>query len=299
MRRITFVSALIVALQVNIAALAQNDEVTLRVPNFIRPLAEKWVAEYQKEGGAADFQFATGQSQAEGSIIVFTNAEGAIPFARYAVLPVTASGSEASRLIGKHRLNARKLKNLFFVKDEFEEEDDEPEEDKSPLHIYAGGSATSASNTYAAHFKQEESSYKGKKIVGDDSFLLTAIGRDPLGVTVNSLPNIFDLGSRQVRQELALLPLDVDRRGRQTLDEGNLDNIIALLEGQQFAEIPVGNIGVTYDRNNESQCRFVRWIMEKGVGYVHEFGLLQLPQKELATSLRLTSNHHLAQRSEE
>ena len=295
MRKIVFISALIIGLQVNIAALAQNNKVTLRVPNFVRPLVEKWVAEYQKTNGQADFQFVSGRSQDNNSII-FTNTEDAIPFARYAVLPVTTSESEALQLIGQHRLNAKKLKSIFFVKDEFDEEDEGSKKKELPLHVYTGNTIQSASNTYAAYFKQEKANYKGKKIVGDDSFLTTAIGRDPLGVTVNSLPNIFDLNSRHVRQGLALLPLEVDKHGRQTLDEGNLDNIIALLEQQQFAEIPVGNIGVSYDKNNESQRRFVRWILENGVNYVHEFGLLQLSQKELAISLRLTDNNQLAQK---
>ncbi len=39
-----------------------------------------------------------------------------------AVLPITARSSEAAKLLeGKH-LNAKKLKQLFFLNDEFEEE---------------------------------------------------------------------------------------------------------------------------------------------------------------------------------
>ena len=114
MRKIVFISALIIGLQVNIAALAQNNKVTLRVPNFVRPLVEKWVAEYQKTNGHTDFQFVSGKSQDNNSIS-FTNTEDAIPFARYAVLPVTTSESEALQLIGQHRLNAKKLKSIFFI----------------------------------------------------------------------------------------------------------------------------------------------------------------------------------------
>ena len=295
MRRLVFISALIIGLQASITTFAQNNTVTLKVPNFVRPLVEKCITEYKKTDGTTDFQFVSGKSKDNNSIL-FTTTDDAIPFARYAVLPVTTADSEALHLIGQHRLNAKKLKSLFFVKDEFDEEDEGSKKKELPVHVYTGNNTQSASHTYASYFKQDDASYKGKKIVGDDSFLTIAIGRDPLGVTVNSLPNIFDLSSRHVRNGLALLPLEVDRQGRQTLDEGDLDKIIALLEGQEFSEIPVGNVGVEYDRNNDSQRRFVRWILENGVGYVHEFGLLQLSQKELAVSLRLTDNNSLAQK---
>lgn len=295
MRKLVFISALIIGLQVSVTAQTQDNTITLKAPNFVRPLVEKWVAEYQKTNGTVDFHFASGKSQ-NNNRIVFTTADDAVPFARYAVLPVTTAQSEALQLIGQHRLNAKKLKSLFFVKDEFDEDVESSKKKELPVHVYTGNTIQSVSRTYAAHFNQEDADYRGKRIVGDDSFLTTAIGRDPLGVTINSLPNIFDINSRSVRQGLALLPLEVDRHGRQTLDEGNLDNIIALLEQQQFAEIPVGNIGVSYDRNNESQRRFVRWILEKGISYVHEFGLLQLSQKELAVSLRLTDDNSLAQK---
>ena len=296
MKKIIFTIALISGLQLSLTASAQQTEkVTLRVPNFARPLVEKWVAEYQKTNSGVDFQFVSGKSQTSDNTISLTTQSDAVLFARYAVLPVTTRQSEAQELIGSHRLNAKKLKQLFFVKDEL---DDEQKESKAEqrLHIITGNSQLSASRLLAAHFKQETANYKGKKIQGDDSFLTTAISRDPLSITVNSLSNVFDLESRHLRQGLSLLPLELDKQGRQVLSEGSLDDIIALLEQEQYTEIPVGKIGLEYNHANPILTSFAHWVLQNGTQYVHQYGLLSLPQKELTTQQHRLEQKNLAKR---
>ncbi|MBQ9229754.1 MAG: hypothetical protein IJ190_01090 [Prevotella sp.] len=297
MKRSVFTIALLIALQVSQIAVAQNEKVTLHVQNSVRPLVEKWVAEYSKTNDNVTFQIVAGKAQDNQNSISFVTeqANDAVFFARYAVLPVVNKSSEAEQLLGSKRLNAKKLKSLFFVKDEFEDDTKESKAEKS-LHIYTGNSQQSASRAYAASFKQETSNYKGKKISGDDSFLNVALSRDPLGVAINSLSNIFDLQSRQLRNNLALVPLDIDKHGEQVLDEARLDDIILLLEQQQFAEIPVGKLGLQYNCQNSQLNAFVRWILTDGNKYIHEYGLLQLPQKELASQLHRTEQKELAQK---
>lgn len=297
MKKSVFTIALLLGLQVSLTAEAQNAKITLRVQNSVRPLVEKWTTEYSKTNSDIAFQIVTGKVQdTENSISFVTEqADDAVFVARYAVLPVVNKDSEADHLLNGKRLNAKKLKSLFFVKDEFDEDTKESKAEKS-LHVYTGNSQQSASRTYASSFKQETSNYKGKKISGDDSFLNVALSRDPLGVALNSLSNIFDLQSRHLRQELTLVPLDIDKHGEQVLDEARLDDIILLLEQQQFAEIPTGKIGISYDHHNSQLNAFARWILTDGNKYVHEYGLLQLPQKELTAQLHRTEQKDLAQK---
>ncbi len=297
MKRSVFTIALLLGLQVSLTATAQNEKVILRVQNSVRPLVEKWIAEYSKTNNNIAFQIVTGKTQDNENSISFVTeqADDAVFIARYAILPVVNKSSEAEQVLGSKRLNAKKLKSLFFVKDEFEDDTKETKAEKA-LHIYTGNSQQSASRTYAASFKEEISNYKGKKISGDDSFLNVALSRDPLGIAINSLSNIFDLQSRHLRDDLALVPLDIDKHGEQVLDEARLDDIILLLEQQQFAEIPVGKLGLQYDHHNSSQNAFVRWILTDGNKYIHEYGLLQLPQKELTAQLHRTEQKELAQK---
>ena len=163
MKKQVFQIGLFLGLQLSLTASAQGaaasqqpqrEKVSLHVPNFARGLVEKWVEDYQKTNPDVDFQFVTGKSQTtEGSISLTTDAD-AVLVARYAVLPVTAKGSEAEQLVGSHSLNGKKLKQLFFAGDEL---DDDRKESKleQQLHIITGNSQLSASRLYAAHFHQE------------------------------------------------------------------------------------------------------------------------------------------------
>ena len=283
MKKSVFTIALLLGLQFSLSAVAEDKtKVGLRVPNFARPLVEKWVAEYRKTNTDVDFLFVSGKSQDNNNIISLTTDNDAVAFARFAVLPVTARASKVQELIGSHRFNAKRLKNLFFVKDEFDDEAESDRKEEEELHVYTGSSQQSVSHFFASYFNQETANYKGKKIAGDDSFLNVAISRDSLGVTLNPLSNIFDLKSRQVRSDLALLPLDINKQGKQILSDGHLDDIIMLLENQNYREIPVGNIGLAYNHSNPVLDSFVQWILLYGTQYVHEYGLLQLPKKHLA-----------------
>ena len=297
MRKSVFTIALLLGLQVSQSAGAQNEQVTLRVQHSVRPLVEKWVAEYTKINHDAAFLIVTGKATNTEHQISFVTeqADDAVFVARYAVLPVVTKSSEAAQLLGSKRLNAKKLKSLFFVKDEFDDDTKESKAEQA-LHIYTGNSQQSASRAYAQSFKQETSSFKGKKISGDDHFLNTALSRDPLGIAINSLSNIFDLQSRQLRQNLAIIPLDIDKHGKQILEEGRLDDVIQLLEQEHFAEIPTGKIGVEYDHHDSQLNAFVRWILTDGNKYIHEYGLLQLTPKELTAQLHRAEQQDLAQK---
>ena len=154
MKKLVYTIALLWGLQVSQTVQAQNEQVTLHVPNFVRPLVEKWVAEYQKTNTQVDFQFKSGKSQDNepNSISFVSDGNDGVFFARYAVLPVTTKQSEVAERIGSHRLNAKKLKALFFLKDQEQETSNAQQ-----FHIYTGNSLTSASRflrlTLAKHMQ--------------------------------------------------------------------------------------------------------------------------------------------------
>ena len=277
MKKLVFTTVLLFSLLISLTSKAQNQTVTLRVPNFVRPLVEKWVAEYHKTNAEIDFQFVSGKSQDNKNTIQFTsNPDEGISFARFAILPVTTKRSEAEKIISGHKLNTRRLKSLFFVDDELDDEEEELSKSEQKIHIYIANGQQSVSKSFASYLGQPAAAYKGKKIFGDDSFLNDAI-------TVNSLSNIFNLESRTLRDELALLPLDLDKQGKQILHQGDLDDIISLLEQHRYSEIPVANAGLDFDRTNPVLADFVNWVLINGTQYVHQYGLLQLQQNELVS----------------
>jgi hypothetical protein len=260
----------------------------VKAPRFARPLVEKWITEYAKTQPGVEFQIAKG-NQNQGNIdlnVVFDNQDTKpqdfshiVYFGEFAVLPITASGSEAAKVLeGKH-LNSKKLKQLYFLNDDFDE-DVKKNKQFEKLIIYSGSNATSVAASFAHNFGEESSSFRGKRISGDDLFLNTALAKDPLGVSFNALPNIFDLQSRRIKNDLTIIGIDVKKNIEENFsDKATLDELISVLENGKISEVAVEKIGVSYNQGDDAINHFLQWVLENGTKYNHEYGLLNLDHK--------------------
>ena len=258
-----------------------NSVRTIKSPRFARPLVEKWIEEYAKTEPGVTFQIAKGQGESVLSVAIADQQEKNtelishwIYIGETAVLPITARSSEAARLLeGKH-LNAKKLKQLFFLDDEFEE-DVRKNKAFEAITIYSGSNATSVAGSFAHNFGEESANFRGKRIAGDDLFLNTAIAKDPLGVSFNTLSNIFDLKSRQLKNDLTLVGLDLKKDVADSFN-GTLDDVINSLENGKPAEVAIEKVGITFNKKDEAISRFLQWVLENGTKYNHQYGLLNL-----------------------
>ena len=261
----------------------------VKAPRFARPLLERWITEYAKTQPGVEFQIAKGnQNQGNADLnVVFDNqsantkvfSHNVVFFGEFAVLPITASGSEAARVLeGKH-LNSKKLKQLFFLNDDFDEDVKKVKAFEN-LIVYSGSNATSVAASFAHNFGEESSSFRGKRISGDDLFLNTALSKDPQGVSFNALPNIFDLQSRHIKSDLTIIGIDVKKGLEETFsDKATLDEMINTLENGKVSEIAIERIGVSYNEGDDAVNQFLKWILENGTKYNHEYGLLNLSKK--------------------
>ena len=277
----------------------------VKAPRFARPLVEKWITEYAKTQPGVEFQIAKG-NQNQGSIdlnIVFDNQESnakdfshIVYFGEFAVLPITASGSEAAKVLeGKH-LNSKKLKQLFFLDDELDE-DVKKIKQFEQLVIYSGSNATSVASSFAHNFGEESSNFRGKRISGDDLFLNTALAKDPLGVSFNALPNIFDLQSRHVKSDLTIIGIDVKKNLEENFsDKATLDELITILENDRVSEVAIEKIGVSYNEGDEVLNKFLQWVLTNGTKYNHEYGLLNLDNKVAQIEKEKINNSLTAQK---
>ncbi len=278
----------------------------VKVPRFARPLVEKWITEYAKTQPGVEFQIAKG-NQNQGNIdlnVVFDNHNQEnnakdfshiVYFGEFAVLPITASGSEAAKVLeGKH-LNSKKLKQLYFLEDEFDE-DVKKIKQFERLVIYSGSNATSVASSFAHNFGEESSNFRGKRISGDDLFLNTALAKDPLGVSFNALPNIFDLQSRHVKSDLSIIGIDVKKNLEENFsDKATLDELITILENDKVSEVAIEKIGVSYNEADEALNQFLQWVLTHGTKYNHEYGLLNLDNKVAQTEIDKIKNSLTAQ----
>ena len=300
MKRLVLAIAVLFSISIS-ASWAENQATNtsnvryVKAPRFALPLVEKWIAEYAKTQPGIEFQVAKG-SQNKSNIdlnIVFNNQDtkpedfshSIIYFGEFAVLPITASGSEAAKVLeGKH-LNSKKLKQLYFEGDVFDE-DAQKVKKFEKLVIYSGSNTTSIASSFAHNFGEESSNFRGKRISGDDLFLNTAISKDPLGVTFNALPNIFDLKSRHVKSDLTIIGIDVKKSLEDSFsDKATLDEVINALENGKVQEVAVEKIGVSFNIDDDATKQFLNWVLTSGTKYNHEYGLLNLDNKFVQVQL--------------
>ena len=277
----------------------------VKAPRFARPLVEKWITEYAKTQPGVEFQIAKGNQKQDNIAlnIVFDNQNKereefshVVYFGEFAVLPITASGSEAAKVLeGKH-LNSKKLKQLYFLNDDFDE-DVKKNKQFEKLVIYSGSNATSVASSFAHNFGEESSSFRGKRISGDDLFLNTALSKDPLGVSFNALPNIFDLKSRHIKNDLTIIGLDVKKSLEESFsDKASLDELISILESGKISEVAVEKIGVSYNEADDAVNRFLQWVLTDGTKFNHEYGLLNLDNKLTQVQIEKVKTEFTAQK---
>ena len=277
----------------------------VKAPRFARPLVEKWITEYAKTQPGVEFQIAKG-NQNQGNVdlnVVFDNQNTksedfsrVIYFGEFAVLPITASGSEAAKVLeGKH-LNSKKLKQLYFLNDDFDEDVKKIKQFEN-LVIYSGSNATSVASSFAHNFGEESSNFRGKRISGDDLFLNTALSKDPFGVSFNALPNIFDLKSRHIKNDLTIIGIDVKKSLEDSFsDKATLDELIFALENGKVSEVAVEKIGVSFNQNDDAINQFLSWVLSQGTKYNHEYGLLNLDNKLTQAQIEKVKTEFTAQK---
>ncbi|MBR6251058.1 MAG: hypothetical protein IKR17_07695 [Bacteroidales bacterium] len=297
MKKINFISAAaLVFLSLGISTSAQN-VISIKADKSTRPLIEKWVEAYKNVKPDVNIEIVSGKNAQADLTLVTTETDDAniIYVGRYALLPVTTVDNPLIDDIQKHEWKEKDLKSLFFVADDIDDEYDNSKSRKNnlanKLTVYSGNSRTSASATFAAKFDHNATEFRGKRIAGDDVFLLSAISSDKEAVTFSSLTNIYDLQTRTLRSNLALLPLNVKKNLSEALAHGTLDDVISIVENQDNDLVAVSDFGFAYNTINNFTDAFLSWIINDGQAYNNANGFLRLSAKDAQTQLYAIDSH--------
>ncbi len=282
------------------AATAQNDgSITIKVNKASKALVEKWIEGYKAVNPDVQIALVSGKNADADLTLVSSHQEGVnvTYVGRYALLPVTSTENPLLNDIQKKEWKSKDIKNLFFTAEDLDEEYEEEVEGKhnklkDKLTVYSGSSKTSLSSIFASHFGRTLDDLRGNRIAGDDLYLLSAINEDKASVTFNALSNLYDLSSRTLRSDLALLPLGVKASQREVLRSGNLDETLELIENEEIDLIPVEDIGFIYNSFDTDIDNFLQWIIRDGQQYNHEAGFLHLTNKEVESQLRLLAQNN-------
>lgn len=295
-----------------LVALAGNEEQAntsnttyyINAPRFVRPLIEKWISEYKKVRPEANFAIAkTPDAKANSTLTIqLTDSKVAKDdnkkiayFGSYAILPITAKNSEVDKALSNQELNAKKLKAIYFENEDLDEQ--EKKNKFNNITVYSGNNTESVSKEFAAFYGKDASSFRGKRIVGDDQFLNSALVKDPQGVSFNALSNIYDLTSRKAKTNIAILNPGYTKEEKAAINEtNNIDNLLEVLENNKDTQIPVEKIGFAYPVTNIEATSFLAWILTQGEQYNHQFGLLRLDSKLVAQQAKSLPNRLTAQK---
>lgn len=274
-----------------------NKQTTINIKSekFATPYIEKLIAEYTKSTGNNVKINVSEKENTETDIrlVVAEQPDSLIRdlnvtyIGEYALLPITSSNNSSIRAANKDKLSKKDLKEIFFEKDILSDDSNKKSSKLSnQLTVYSGNKKNSGAEAFASHFGYKTSDFKGKKISGDDIFLLNAIGKDSTGITFNNLSYIFDISSRQLKPNLALVPLDIKKEYREILDNANIDEVLALLENQDIDLIPTEKIGFVHEENETPPVKdFLRWVLSDGQKYNHDYGFLNLKKKALLSQI--------------
>ncbi|WP_298645994.1 hypothetical protein [uncultured Proteiniphilum sp.] len=300
MKKFRFIRlSLVVAVLFSTNVIAQQNPkevIYIKSARFATPLIEKWASEYQKANPQIEVKFAGGQSS-EGDIdlsFISSDNEGRTEngnqvvsyTGRYALLPVTNANNPLLNELDRKRLNGKMLEDLFFNNDILDENPEPSNKQKHDITIYSGTNITSFAGVFASHFGYSTADIRGRKISGDDIFLMNAIQKDHTGITFNNLSYIFDIETRGLKNGLALIPLDIKKEQREILQQADIDKAITLLEKERISLIPVENIGFVYQENNIPAKRFLKWILSEGQKYNQEYGFLKAEETILSAQLK-------------
>lgn len=258
-------------------------------------MIEKWVTEYKRENPNSKLCVKTGSEKDETapaiSVVVNavpgsrTNEDRLVYAGRYALIPVSNKRNPLLERIRKG-LKRNELRNLVFEKDPAEMEEDEDDRPKYAVTVYSRGGRNSPTTlALAGFFGASPERIRGKKIIGDDIFLLHALQKDPSGIAFNTLNYVYDLKTRRLKDHLAILPLNLKSGQKEALLSQNVDHVISILEASDIETIPVEKFGLLIPAeyaDNEDVLRFVGWVTANGQRFNHELGFLMLDAQALA-----------------
>ncbi len=263
---------------------------------FATAILEKWASEFEKQNPDIDIVFVNANDKnADLSFVINSDNSSNTVYSvgRYALVPFTTSENPLLVELNKRRLNNRRLQSLFFEKDILEESIGfQKRLESDDIVIYSARNGNAFDEVFASHFGYEAADIKGKKILGDDSFLINAIKKEEIGITYNPLNYLFDINSKSLKEGLSLIPLDLKREQREALS-GSLSQIVSVLENDEVALIPVSSFGFVSESVSLEAQRFISWVLTEGQTFNNDFGFLKVDSKVLTAQIEELSKSTL------
>lgn len=277
-------AALLMALP--LTATAQHFRINISEAHFTMPIMEKWVEEYHKVDPTFEVEFVSQRGESADVLVSIGNQQPGTAshtaVARYLILPIAnASNDIIQNKKVQKGLTPQLAKEIFIEKDLDELLDEDPAQNRLPGTVYTlTGSKATTTQLFAESLSSTPSRLKGKKVLGREENVLTAVQNHADAVSFNVANLIYDLQSRQPVEGLYVFAVDLNNNGKISEEERlathDLDALTAFLENSPSTTVPTGEVNIilndgTADKLND----FVQWIVREGQHYAAEYGYLK------------------------
>ena len=260
-------------------SLAQNLQINVSDAQFTRQMMERLIKEYNKVNPEFTATVVDTREKADASVSL-SGQDDVNSIGRFAILPIANSENELLRNKKVVKGLSNKLKHQIFVeRDLLEELDAEEEGEKQlPGTVYSlTGSHAITTTLVARDLSITPNRVKGKKILGSEENLISAVRSHQDAIAFNVASLAYDGNTYQPVEGLTVLATDLDGNGRISDEErsviSSLDKLTDYLDKLPHTGLPIGNISIKTD--NQELRRFVDWASTEGQGYLSPYGFLK------------------------
>ena len=260
-------------------SLAQNLQINVSDAQFTRQMMERLIKEYNKVNPEFTATVVDTREKADASVSL-SGQDEVNSIGRFAILPIANSENELLRNKKVVKGLSNKLKHQIFVeRDLLEELDAEEEGEKQlPGTVYSlTGSHAITTTLVARDLSITPNRVKGKKILGSEENLISAVRSHQDAIAFNVASLAYDSNTYQPVEGLTVLATDLDGNGRISDEErsviSSLDKLTDYLDKLPHTSLPIGNISIKTD--NQELRRFVDWASTEGQGYLSPYGFLK------------------------
>ncbi|MFP5039373.1 PstS family phosphate ABC transporter substrate-binding protein [Parasediminibacterium sp. JCM 36343] len=274
-----------------VAYFANAQQTTIRIAGtrLTYPLMQKWIDEYSKQHPGTTF-ILNSKIPADSVDISIVSHKLApsdikpgktyIALSRYVQLPVVNSSRPDVAALQEKGFTDASFKEVYFD----EKAAGNTLVSDAVFTVYKRKQSACASQSFANHFGSEQKDIKGIGVVGDDKDLLSAVKQDKNGISYNNLGFIYNIQTRKLVDSIAIVPIDFNENGK--IDEqekiyNNLDEVINYAEKTNSPKLLIENVYVLFKEKGRSkeETAFLKWVLEKGQKYNHQYGFLNLPDE--------------------
>ena len=260
-------------------SLAQNLQINVSDAQFTRQMMERLIKAYNKVNPEFTATVVDTREKVDASVSL-SGQDDVNSIGRFAILPIANSENELLHNKKVVKGLSNKLKHQIFVeRDLLEELDAEEEGEKQlPGTVYSlTGSHAITTTLVARNLSITPNRVKGKKILGSEENLISAVRSHQDAIAFNVASLAYDSNTYQPVEGLTVLATDLDGNGRISDEErsviSSLDKLTDYLDKLPHTGLPIGNISIKTD--NQELRRFVDWASTEGQGYLSPYGFLK------------------------